>query len=66
MISGDDPEANYVQIPMESTQWSDAFSQDDYKKLVSDMFAGTVKVSNDISAEPATTNCNVEYLGNLK
>ncbi len=66
LISGDNPEANYVQIPMESTQWGDGFSQDDYKKMVADMFAGTIKVSNDISAEPATANCTVEWLGNLK
>lgn len=66
LVSGDDPEANYVQIPMDTTQWSDSFTQDDYKKIVSDMKAGTIKVSNDISAEPAVTSCNVEWLGNLK
>jgi len=66
LISGDNPEANYVQIPMETTQWADGFSQDDYKQMVADMFAGTIKVSNDISAEPATTSCSVEWLGNLK
>ena len=49
LVSGDDPEANYVQIPMGSTQWSDGFSQDDYKALVADMFAGKITVSNDIS-----------------
>ena len=66
LISGDDAEANYVQIPMASTQFGDGFTQDDYKKMVSDMYAGTIKVSNDISAEPATTSCSVEWLGNLK
>lgn len=66
LISGDNPEANYVQIPMESTQWADGFSQDDYKQMVADMYEGTITVSNDISAEPATTNCTVEWLGNLK
>jgi hypothetical protein len=34
--------------------------------MVKGMFDGSIKVSNDISAEPATTNVNVEYLGNLK
>ena len=34
LVSGDDPTANYVQIPMETTQWGDGFSQDDYKALV--------------------------------
>ncbi|MGM9671902.1 MAG: BMP family ABC transporter substrate-binding protein [Oscillospiraceae bacterium] len=67
LVSGDDPEANYVQIPMESTQWADGkFTQDDYKALVKAMFDGTVKVSSDISAMPATTAANVEDLGNIK
>ena len=67
LVSGDDPEANYVQIPMESTQWADGkFTQDDYKALVKAMFDGTVKVSSDISAMPATTAAHVEDLGNIK
>ena len=65
LISGDDPEANYVQIPMGSTQWG-AFSKDDYKAMVKNMFNGTIKVSNDISKEPAVSAVNVEWLGNLK
>ena len=65
LVSGDDPEANYVQIPMESTQWSDSFTQDDYKALVKDMFDGKITVSNDISAMPATSIAVNEY-GNIK
>ena len=66
LVSGTDPELNYVQLPMDTTQWSDTFTQDDYKALVASMFDGTVKVSNDITAEPAVTTISVEYLGNLK
>ena len=51
-LVGEDPELNYVQIPMERTQWSDSFTQDDYKALVAAMFAGDVEVSNDITALP--------------
>ena len=65
LVSGDDPEANYVQIPMGSTQWTDGFSQDDYKALVKDMFDGKITVSNDISAMPSTTITVNEY-GNIK
>ena len=65
LVSGDDPEANFVQIPMESTQWSDGFTQDDYKALVKDMFDGKITVSNDISAMPATSIAVNEY-GNIK
>ena len=66
LVSGTDPEANYVQIPMESTLWADSFTQDDYKAMVSDMFSGKITVSNDISAMPAVTNVNIEDLGNIK
>ena len=65
LVSGDDPEANYVQIPMASTQWGDGFSQDDYKALVKDMFDGKITVSNDISAMPETAITVNEY-GNIK
>ena len=60
-----DPEANYVQIPMGTTQWADGFTQDDYKALVKDMFDGKISVSNDISAEPAT-EIAVDYQGSVK
>ena len=53
LVSGDDPTVNYVQIPMDSTQWDDNFTKDDYKALVKAMFDGTVKVSNDTTAMPA-------------
>lgn len=66
LVSGTDPEANYVQLPIESTQWSDTFTVDDYKVLVGQLFDGTITVSNDISAEPKTTAINFKNLGNLK
>ena len=65
LVSGDDPEANYVQIPMDSTQWGDGFTQDDYKALVKNMFDGKITVSNDISAMPSTAITVNEY-GNIK
>ena len=61
-----DPEANYVQLAG-TTQFADGkFTSDDYKAMVKGMFEGTITVSNDISAQPAVTNVNVAYLGNLK
>ena len=69
LVSADDPAANYVQIPMESTQWADgAFTQDDYKALVKAMFDGTLTVSNDTEKAPAdfATVITVEDLGNIK
>jgi basic membrane protein A len=66
LVSGDDPEANYVQIPVETTQWGDGFTEDDYKALVADMFSGAVTVSNDITAMPAVTATTVNEYGNIK
>ena len=65
LVSGDDPTLNYVQIPMESTQWSDSFTQDDYKALVKGLFDGSIVVSADTSVEPTVTNVNVTYLGQI-
>ena len=64
--SGDDPTANYVQLPMESTQWCDTFTQDNYKELVKSMFDGTITVSNDTTAMPATNAVTVNEYGNIK
>ena len=56
-----DPEANYVQLPMESTQWNDGFTADDYKALVAAMFDGTIAVSNDIENFPVTEVAVEQY-----
>ena len=60
-----EPTENYVQLPMNSTQWSDSFTQEDYKALVAAMFDGTVTVSNDISAMPET-QVEVQVYANIK
>ena len=68
LVSADDPAANYVQIPMESTQWADGkFTQDDYKTLVKAMFDGPLTVSNDITKKPAdfATDITLTDLGTL-
>ena len=59
------PEENYVQLPLESTQWNDGFTQDDYKALVASMFAGDITVSNDVSAMPEV-EITVNDQGNIK
>ena len=69
LVSGTDPEANYVQIPMgDGTQWSDSFTQDDYKAMVKDMFDGKIAVSNDVSKTPSdfATVIAVEDQGAIK
>ena len=65
LVSAEDPELNYVQIPMASTQWTDSFTQDDYKALVAAMFDGTITVSAATDVEP-TVDITVNYYGNVK
>ena len=69
LVSADDPALNYVQIPMESTQWADgAFTQDDYKTLVKAMFDGTLTVSNDTekAAKDFATVITIDDQGQIK
>ena len=69
LVSADDPALNYVQIPMESTQWADgAFTQDDYKTLVKAMFDGTLTVSNDTEkdAKDFATVITIDDQGQIK
>ena len=66
LVSGTDPDKNYVKLPMESTKWGPGFTKEDYKTLVNDMFEGRVAVSDDISKEPETACVSVEWLGNIK
>ena len=68
LISGTDPEANYVQIPM-TTQFEDGkFTADDYKALVAAMFDGTLTVSNDITkaASDFATVITLDDQGSIK
>ena len=54
LVSGEDMSLNYVALP-ETTQFCDSFTRDDYVALVKGMVDGTVTVSNDTTAMPATT-----------
>ena len=60
-LVSDDPELNYVQIPM-TTQFADTFTEADYRALVADMFAGKITVA----AGDFATAVELTDLGNLK
>lgn len=66
-LVSENPEENYVQLPLESTVWNDGFTQDNYKELVKAMFDGTVTVESisDASAMPELSITVTEY-GNIK
>jgi len=68
-LIGNDPELNYVGIPTGAgTQFSAAFTLDNYKALVADMFAGKIKVDNSIEVAPAkmAKNFTVQDFGTIK
>jgi basic membrane protein A len=63
-VISDTPTENYVQLPS-TTQFADGFTEDDYNALVKDIHAGSIKISNDISAMPAASITVNEY-GSIK
>ena len=58
-------EDNFVQLPIESTQWNDGFTEDDYRELVSALYNGDITVSNDTTEMPATDITVTDY-GSIK
>lgn len=58
-------EENFVQLPIESTQWDDSFTEEDYRELVAALYNGDITVSNDTSAMPAT-EITVKDYGSIK
>lgn len=64
-IVSENPEENYVQLPIASTQWGDGFTEDDYRALVKSMYDGTLEVSNDTTAMPETAVKVTDY-GSIK
>ena len=66
LVSADDLSLNYVSLA-DSTVWTDTFTADDYKQLVSDMVSGKITVLNDSSAEePSATTAKINFQGNIK
>ena len=64
-LVSENPEDNFVQLPVETTQWSDDFTEDDYKDLVKRMYDGELTISGDITALPET-EIKVEDYGSIK
>ena len=52
LVSKDDMSLNFVGLPEDTTQWNDDFTEEDYKKLVADIFDGNVKVDNSTDEMP--------------
>ena len=65
LVSGDDPTRNYVQLPLESTQWSESFTREDYGELVGKLYSGQITVSDSTTRLPALA-ISVNEHGNVK
>ena len=64
-LISEEPTADYVQLAP-STLFGEGFSAEDYAALVKAMLDGTVVVSNDTTAMPATTNTKLNDQGSIK
>ena len=64
-VVSENPEENYVQLPWDTTQWSENFTQDDYKELVKKIYHGEIEVSSDTTKMPETT-ITVKDEGSIK
>ena len=51
LVDAEDLDQNYVGLAP-STQWSDSFTEDDYKELVKEMVVGDIMVSNAVDTLP--------------
>ena len=64
-LVSENTDENFVQLPVETTQWGDGFTEDDYHTLVKEMYGGKIKVSNDITEMPKT-DIKVNDYGSIK
>ena len=62
VVSAEEPERNFVQIPLDSTQWVEMmFDREGYRALLSQILDGTLTVSDDIDNQPVLTSTAVDY-----
>lgn len=64
-LVSENPEDNFVELPLKSTQWGEGFTENDYRALVKSMYDGEIKVSNDTTAMPKTA-IKVNDYGSIK
>lgn len=64
-MESENPEENYVQLPIETTQWCDSFTQEDYRTLVKRIYDGELQVSDDSTVFPETQIQATDY-GSIK
>ena len=66
LVSSEEPEKNYVQLPLENWRLKN-FTIEDYKKLIEEIMTGSKVVSNDIEEYPVVSHyTKVNYRGSIK
>ena len=64
-LVSEDPEENFVQLPIKTTQWGDGFTEDDYRDLVKKLYNGEITVGGDTTEMPKTA-IKVNDYGSIK
>lgn len=59
LVSGTELEANYVQLPLETTLWSSNFTVEDYRALVCDIYEGNIVINSDNDVSPSELAKNI-------
>lgn len=66
LVSSENPEHNYIQLPMNDWRMKN-FTIDDYKKLLSEIMNGSKSISADINDYPIVSDyTDVFYRGSIK
>ena len=66
LVSSENPELNYVQLPMDHWRM-ELFTVEDYKALLSDIMSGVKTISEDIDQKPEVSAfTHVNYEGSIK
>lgn len=64
-IISENPEENFVQQILPDDQWTESFTEEDYKAIVKAIANGKVHISNNTEELPQTT-ITIKSLGNFK
>ena len=65
-IVDEDPDKNFVFLPSKSTQWSESFTEEDYRAMVKALADGAYTVSADPDEEIRALYVQADYQGTLK
>lgn len=66
LISEKELEKNYTQIPIDTTEFNDNYTKEDYRKIVVDLYKGNIVIDNDVTKIPQVEFVTINDLGKIK